>query len=193
LRRWLERAGVSDVPESVSSELDRQRRARRTAEPDATSALSVAITGGVELRRFGDGLHLTGVDRCAFAPHAWALSGDETTTDRLPGWRLTATWTGDGDAVERRLEVRPRSGGERLRPQGRGGSRSVKRLLQEARVLPWRRGAYPLLYCMGRLAIVPNVAVDEAFADVFVTTPRDIDRATATARWLIQLTPQADP
>jgi tRNA(Ile)-lysidine synthase len=39
----------------------------------------------------------------------------------------------------------------------------VKRLLQEARVAPWLRERYPLIFVDGVLAAVPGIAVDVAF------------------------------
>jgi tRNA(Ile)-lysidine synthase len=52
-----------------------------------------------------------------------------------------------------------RRGGERLRPVAGGPSRTVKRLLSDAAVPPWRRVDYPLLYCGALLVAVPGVAV----------------------------------
>ena len=56
-----------------------------------------------------------------------------------------------------------RSGGERLRPDARRPSRTLKNLFQEAGVPPWERARLPLLYCGKRLAWAPGLGVDAAF------------------------------
>jgi len=63
------------------------------------------------------------------------------------------------------VQVRPRQGGERLRPARRDGSRTVKRLLHDAHVPPWLREGYPLVYVDDALAAVPGIAIDAAFAE----------------------------
>lgn len=45
-----------------------------------------------------------------------------------------------------------RQGGERLRLQAGGPRRSLKNLLQECAIPPWRRACLPLLWCDGQLA-----------------------------------------
>ena len=62
-----------------------------------------------------------------------------------------------------RCEVRLREGGERLRPRLGGPERSIKNLLQEAAIPPWRRRVLPLLWVDGHLAWVAGVGVDAAF------------------------------
>jgi len=52
------------------------------------------------------------------------------------------------------LQLRFRQGGERLRPQGAAHSRSLKNLMQERGVLPWRRNALPLFYSGNTLVAV---------------------------------------
>lgn len=47
-----------------------------------------------------------------------------------------------------------RAGGEKLRLCGREGSRSLKRVYQDARIPPWWRDRVPLLYCAGELLAV---------------------------------------
>lgn len=44
------------------------------------------------------------------------------------------------------LSVRFRRGGERLRPSGSAHERALKKLLQEAGIVPWMRSRIPLLY-----------------------------------------------
>ena len=44
------------------------------------------------------------------------------------------------------LSVRFRRGGERFRPQGSAHERALKKLLQEAGIVPWMRSRIPLLY-----------------------------------------------
>ena len=63
----------------------------------------------------------------------------------------------------RKLSVRLRVGGERLRPDARRPRRSLKNLFQEAGVPPWRRERLPLLFCGGDLVWAPGLGVDAAW------------------------------
>lgn len=54
-----------------------------------------------------------------------------------------------------------RQGGERLRPMGRGGSVSLKQLLQEAGVPPWLRSLQPIIWLGDSILAVPGVCLCE--------------------------------
>lgn len=58
------------------------------------------------------------------------------------------------------LQVRLRSGGERLQPDPRRPRRTLKNLFQEAGVPPWERERLPLLYCGHDLVWVPGLGID---------------------------------
>lgn len=62
------------------------------------------------------------------------------------------------------ISVRFRVGGERLKPTGRSGHRSLKQLWQEADVPPWQRASTPLLYFDEQLVAVFGLAVAEGYA-----------------------------
>jgi len=57
------------------------------------------------------------------------------------------------------LSLRLRQGGEKLRLQPGGSTRSLKNLLQEARMPPWERERLPLIYCADTLVAVPGLGV----------------------------------
>lgn len=57
------------------------------------------------------------------------------------------------------LNIRLRQGGEKLRLRPGGSTRSLKNLLQEARVPPWERERLPLIYCADTLVAVPGLGV----------------------------------
>lgn len=57
------------------------------------------------------------------------------------------------------LTLRLRRGGESLRPYKNAATRTLKNLLQEHNVPPWRRDRLPLLYCGEDLVCVPGVAI----------------------------------
>lgn len=63
-----------------------------------------------------------------------------------------------------RVEVRFRQGGEQCRPAGRGNSKDLKKLFQEAGLPPWLRERLPLIYVDGQLAAVAGICVCEGFA-----------------------------
>ncbi len=58
------------------------------------------------------------------------------------------------------ITLRARRGGERLRPQSRGATRSLRHLFQEARLPPWWRDALPLVFRGETLICIPGVAVE---------------------------------
>ena len=62
-----------------------------------------------------------------------------------------------------KVSVRLRRGAERLRPDANRPARTLKNLLQEHGVPPWRRDTLPLLYCDEVLVAVPGIGVDQAF------------------------------
>jgi tRNA(Ile)-lysidine synthase len=57
------------------------------------------------------------------------------------------------------VTLRLRRGGESLRPHPDASTCSLKNLLQERNIPPWRRSRLPLLYCGDELVCVPGVAV----------------------------------
>jgi len=62
------------------------------------------------------------------------------------------------------FQVRLRSGGERLKPDARRPSRTLKNLFQEAGVPPWERERMPLLFCGNDLVWVPGLGADSGYA-----------------------------
>ena len=154
LRRWLERAGITGVRERVLNEILRQAGGAGDRVP------KVGVANGVNVRRYRRDLFIVADTAREFATMAWTLGTDL----HLPGGRLTSL-LGPGPGLRAdvaAVEVRARRGGERLRPLGRDGSRSVKRLLQEAHIPPWWRVGYPLIYVGDHLVAVPAVAIDES-------------------------------
>lgn len=73
---------------------------------------------------------------------------------------------GPGIAAERLqagpLEVRPRSGSERLKPSLHRPSKSLKQLFQEQEIPPWRRTRLPLLYLGEQLIFVAGLGMNAA-------------------------------
>ncbi|MEE3197579.1 MAG: tRNA lysidine(34) synthetase TilS [Pseudomonadota bacterium] len=60
--------------------------------------------------------------------------------ERVEGKGLPSSWVNNG------FTVSFRAGGERFRPAGARHSRSLKKLLQDAGVVPWMRSRIPLLF-----------------------------------------------
>ena len=77
------------------------------------------------------------------------------------------------------LNLRLRQGGEKLRLQRRGSTRSLKNLLQEACMPPWERERLPLVYCGDTLVAVPGLGVASAW-----------QAGAGDAGWLITWRPQ---
>jgi tRNA(Ile)-lysidine synthase len=61
------------------------------------------------------------------------------------------------------VTIRPRHGGERLRPDCKRPRRSLKNLLREASLPPWEREMLPLIFSGEHLVCVPGIGVNSDF------------------------------
>lgn len=71
------------------------------------------------------------------------------------GWQFPST-----------VMVSHRRGGEKIRPFGRGVSKTLKALFKERDVPLWQRAALPLLWHTDTLLYVPDIAADESCAPI---------------------------
>ncbi len=161
LRVWLARRGLRPPTTAALREMLAQLL---HASPDAQIELLHerqtlrAYRGRVSLDRGGP-------PRAAFRALVWR---GEPSLD-VPEWDGALHFVpGDErgfDAATLRdgpLALHERRGGERLRTQADGPSRTLKNLYQEAGIAAWRRGRLPLVYCGERLLLAaglpPNAA-----------------------------------
>ena len=88
-------------------------------------------------------------------PRLLVVEGNDFSAEALLALGMEAP------AANASIELCRRRGGERMRPRGRGRTKTVKALLQEARIPPWKRGCHPLIYVDEKLAAVYGVAAAE--------------------------------
>jgi tRNA(Ile)-lysidine synthase len=69
----------------------------------------------------------------------------------------------DADAIAAPLEVRPWRAGDRMRPLGLGGTRTLQDLFTDRKVPRERRARLPVVISEGEIAWVPGVATGERF------------------------------
>ncbi|MDY6828447.1 MAG: tRNA lysidine(34) synthetase TilS [Pseudomonadota bacterium] len=159
VRHWL---AARSLPAPSLRRLEEALDALSAAGPDR---LPVASWPGVELRRYRQrlfagpplGAHDASKrlswrppERLALGPGAGELSVHECTD-------------GVGIRLPAEAEVRFRQGGERLHVAGRHGRHPLKKLFQEAGVLPWLRDRVPLIYAEGHLIAVAGLWVAEGW------------------------------
>lgn len=155
VRYWLRGLGYL-APEA--KHLDELQKVL-TAKNDSVPALWVADYG---FSRFAGRLYLL----------PWALTAE---TSKTIEWQGEALLLSDGSRLQiagcsAPLSVRFRVGGERARPQGRGHSQVLKKLLQEYRVPPWLRYQVPLIYRGENLIAVGDYWLEEGVSkDVVVS------------------------
>lgn len=163
LRYWLNQAGV--VPDTRAfDELWRvMQQAREDAEP-------VWRWREHAVRRYRQAIYLLPANP-VIGPIV-ALSCLSSAALAVPEWQGVLQWRKAATAgiAERYLhadhiELRPRSGGERLRLRAGGSSRSLKHLCQAAGIPPWLREFTPLLWIDGQLAAVPGLGTAAEFSE----------------------------
>ena len=184
-RLALELEGLRGLSQARASNVLREWIAR-SALPPGTRAqiralLDMALHGrgirtmeyrwpGTVIRHYRGRLYAgPASEEAAFEPMHWPMHWKLNDPLALPGGSLVAEQCdGQGLSVDKlsqaRIEVRQRAGGERCRPIGRGLTKTVKSLLQEAGVPPWERRLQPLVYVDGELAALPGLCYCEGVA-----------------------------
>jgi tRNA(Ile)-lysidine synthase len=158
IRRHYGRSPGTMVIRQVQTHLAQMPRTRHAA----------VRLGLAEIRRYRDHLHITRASgRGAVVIGRWDMKSPLV----IPGsnWVLRAVASvGSGLSRERldgrQMEVRLRSGGERMRARGQQHHHSLKKLLQESAIPPWHRYQLPLLYVDGMLAAAGDRWVDDSLA-----------------------------
>ncbi len=159
LRRWMNRSGLT-TPDArrLNSILSDVLGARSDRCPE------VRWRGGAVRRYRGklyalDGATLQTLDQ----PELDERWDPAALLDLGPGRGRLGLMPADGPGLDAArlgrepLLVRSRRGGERIALPGREGSRSVKKLLQEAGVPPWWRPHVPLIWQGNRLLAVADL------------------------------------
>lgn len=164
LRRWLRGRGAEPISEKRLRDLLGQIT---TARSDAQVRVPI---GDRQLRLYRGKLWLIPLQQ-AVPPAGLFEWGDEQidTVELGPGMGRVrrveraggiapAQWSGN------HVQIGFRDAGLRCRPAGRDGSRSFKKIVQEAAVPPWMRDRLPLLFINGEVAAIANCCVCDPFA-----------------------------
>lgn len=156
VRYWLAESGM---PVPSAGRLENLLQQLCSARDDAQVLVRL---GGSLIRRYRGEVCL---EKKALVPRpelalTWAFQ-DELDLPDSGGRLLFERTVGQGLSLSRLtaepVTVRLRQGGERLRPDCRRPSRSLKNLLQEAGMPPWQRQRLPLLFSGEKLAFVPGI------------------------------------
>lgn len=159
LRLWIGRCGFTLPPAVVLKRIITEvLGARQDGNP-------LVAWSGAEVRRYRDALYLLP----PLPPFDPDLSLDwrgETELLLPAGLGRLQFRIPESDPLNRAssasYRIRFRQGGEICRPLGRGQSKRVKQLLQEAGVFPWMRERVPLLEVDGEIAEIIGVCRCEA-------------------------------
>ena len=159
LLRWLLQQQGAAAPEADRLE----EGLRQLFEAGDDAAVRVAL-GARELRRYAGRAYLlpalpeppAQLRREWDGKRAWPLPELGGTLRFVRGKESGLACTRIGELG---LNIRQRQGGEKFRLRPGGSTRSLKNLLQEARVPPWERERLPLIYCGNTLVAVPGLGV----------------------------------
>jgi tRNA(Ile)-lysidine synthase len=160
LRAYLKQKGLRAPSEAKLLEMLKQLGSK-----------SAAIAhDGVVLRSYRDKVFLgKAKSRTAFKPQTWKGEANLELPElggKLRFRRVRGAGIASALIKGKEVQVRLRSGGERLRPDARRPSRTLKNLFQEAGVPPWERERMPLLFCGDDLVWAPGLGVDAKFLSV---------------------------
>jgi tRNA(Ile)-lysidine synthase len=162
LRRAIRRMGLPPPPAT------RLYQAIAELVPARADAQPLVSWQGGELRRYDDVLFVLPPLADPPARPSALLCPDAGPVELGAGLgRLQLVASGssglDPAIAGQGLEIRFRAGGESIRIAGEGASRKLKKLLQEARVLPWMRDRIPLLFHGDELVAVAGLWVSAAY------------------------------
>lgn len=146
LRHWLDWQGF---PRPSEKKLEHVLSDVLEAGPDREPCVEWA---DVAVRRYRDGIY---AERRQVSPRTGHWPDEEFVLG--DGWGQLVRRPADSGLPDGNVEVRLREGGERIRLSGRQHHHALKKLFQEAGILPWRRDALPLVYIDGELAAVGDL------------------------------------
>lgn len=157
IRTWVKDAGLQ-LPDTTR--LDRVLLEMLTAREDRNP---VVEWPGVELRRYRDRLFV--MSTLEPLERSVEIEWDGKSELNLPSGlgTISVKKSEHGIPVDRwergEITVTFRTGGERCKPIGRDGSKSLKNLFQEQGIPPWERERIPLINIDGKLAAVGDIWV----------------------------------
>jgi len=131
--------------------------------PARVDAQPLVSWPGASVRRYRNGLYLL-PENLAEAIETTSISGEKLELGAGLGTLHFETGAEIGISPELfsdGLAIRPRVGGEEFQLQGQSHTRKLKKLLQEAGVVPWMRDRLPLVYSGERLVAVGDLWLAE--------------------------------
>ena len=163
LRYTVRRLGLPPPPATRLAQIvDELMGARDDAQP-------LVKWRGAEARRYRDKIYLlpAGQPGTTDAPAELLREGGRIELGCGLGSLGLATSGRAGiapAAIKSGLNIRFRAGGESIRPIGREHTRKLKKLLQEAAVVPWMRAQIPLLFAADKLVAVADLWIANEFS-----------------------------
>ena len=127
--------------------------------PARVDAQPLVSWRGASVRRYRNGLYLL-PEKLADAVESSAVCGGNCELGVGLGALVFESCDGPGlspELMDAGLTIRPRIGGEEIRPLGQSHTSKLKKLLQEAGVVPWMRDRLPLVYAGERLLAVGDL------------------------------------
>ena len=153
LRAWLAELGLAMPDSALLTEFIRQLSA---AAQDSNPRMD---TGQYVLQRYRNGIYRLPQEWQGPAESIFVSPGLSVQLSGVGAISLVvAAGQGLQLAESDRLELSFRQGGESCRPVGQG-SRSIKKVLQEAAVPPWWRERVPLLSLNGELLAIGDICL----------------------------------
>ena len=154
LRHWLRAAGLPTPDQAALDEFLRQLGGA------AVSGRPRLQCSAYTLQRYREGVYLLpGFQEEAGGDVSLSLAAGGNL--ELPGGGRLSLAPSQAEGLRlapgESVQVSWRRGGERCCPQGRGGSASLKKLLQEWAIPPWWRDRIPLLVLEGELLAVGDL------------------------------------
>ena len=159
LRRAVRLCGLPPLPSTRAYQIiSEMLPARADAQPLVT-------WDGACVRRYRDNLFvMASPSPCVNDPEALLRPGDAAFNlgGGLGSLQLCAGNNKgiDPELAAKGLAIRFRDGGETIRIADQGPTKKLKKLLQEEGIVPWMRGAIPLLFAEQKLVAVGDIWVD---------------------------------
>lgn len=152
LRYWIKRADMDRPTRNIVQQI------QTTVLTAADDAEPLVAWAGTEVRRFKDEIYIMS----SLKPHDDTCKYRLNPEESLPIDYLDMVISVDhhvnsglsDEYLDKKLEIKFRQGGEKIKPFGKQHTANLKKLMQQYEVPPWQRSRIPLLYVDDTLACV---------------------------------------